>query len=591
MRFSLGLDVQALEYFCGFIVAVFLFSTPLTVSLFFRVSSVNKLSAAYFTLTVAIVLTLLHVTIIKILILSLGSVGFVLSLQYLAKESWRTSSSLIVLSAVSAGISFLFSNTYVSQAGISAPIFSDVFALSGLLHGDDYFHTSIISIFKHWDSISTGLDGLVHLKSHTFVHIWISALSLVLGSDSLTALAIARTVIFPTLSLFATCLLVRVVSLNSIVPSATACVITTCVLSGLFDIAFGHDWYAFRNGHTFGLAGPLALFGCVYLNELSSKNFVLPALFGLLFTTILTLSKPHVGVWFMVALISMCIAHSSGTMRSRFFIICIPLLALLVFLLQSTINVSYLMSSYQRQPGIFTIVFPRIMICYFVIIAAVFLRLKLYRSLWPDNQKLSDAMNLTWPILILVNTTLVALCVLLLTNDTTANSHYFLFPSTLVALSLSSADLGIALRSKLIRVASPSLSIVLLLFCGLCVAVLSKSLFSAIDTFTDLRSIVSKPEIKYKANSGKIFIDTVKHMASENGTPSLIYISPAAISVWNHVINCDARPFFVPSLTGIPLLLGLPEKSPSCPNALTTGYGFDDYASTSYSRIATNETL
>ena len=55
-----------------------------------------------------------------------------------------------------------------------------------------------------------------------------------------------------------------------------------------------------------------------------------------------------------------------------------------------------------------------------------------------------------------------------------------------------------------------------------------------------------------------------------------VYVPPADTAFWRMQKLCTAAPFFVPALSSLPMVLGLPPDKAECPVSAETGYGFSD---------------
>jgi hypothetical protein len=72
--------------------------------------------------------------------------------------------------------------------------------------------------------------------------------------------------------------------------------------------------------------------------------------------------------------------------------------------------------------------------------------------------------------------------------------------------------------------------------------------------------------------------------ASTDGTRvDAVYVPPANAAFWQMHTLCTAQPFFVPSLSSLPMVLGLPPNREECPVSPETGYGYADYQDASRS--------
>jgi hypothetical protein len=74
-----------------------------------------------------------------------------------------------------------------------------------------------------------------------------------------------------------------------------------------------------------------------------------------------------------------------------------------------------------------------------------------------------------------------------------------------------------------------------------------------------------------------------------------VYVPPTDTAFWRMQKLCTAAPFFVPALSSLPMVLGLPPDKAECPVSAETGYGFSDNPepsrSVSLSDVSLCETL
>jgi hypothetical protein len=70
-----------------------------------------------------------------------------------------------------------------------------------------------------------------------------------------------------------------------------------------------------------------------------------------------------------------------------------------------------------------------------------------------------------------------------------------------------------------------------------------------------------------------------------------VYVPPRNVAFWNMTRDCRAQPFFIPAMTGVPMLLGLAPHSRALRCELEATYGFGQYGTGSHSQHVEDEAL
>ncbi len=70
-----------------------------------------------------------------------------------------------------------------------------------------------------------------------------------------------------------------------------------------------------------------------------------------------------------------------------------------------------------------------------------------------------------------------------------------------------------------------------------------------------------------------------------------VFVPPGNASFWNLNTLCTGQPFFIPALTGLPLVQGLPPDRERCALEPDTGFGYADYAESSRSIAMSDDAL
>lgn len=82
---------------------------------------------------------------------------------------------------------------------------------------------------------------------------------------------------------------------------------------------------------------------------------------------------------------------------------------------------------------------------------------------------------------------------------------------------------------------------------------------------------------------GGVFVRQVNE-ASESGSDRLaVFVPPENAVFWSMTQDCRAQPFFIPAMTGVPMLLGLAPHQPPLHCELDATYGFGQYGAESHS--------
>jgi len=108
--------------------------------------------------------------------------------------------------------------------------------------------------------------------------------------------------------------------------------------------------------------------------------------------------------------------------------------------------------------------------------------------------------------------------------------------------------------------------------------------------------LATEPYSIYGPRLGKLLKDypgykaciLIRKAAAGKSKGFAVYVPPSNTRFWQTVKNCSAQPMFVPSVTGVPMLFGLPPLAMNCELEF---YGYPDYSPDAHSHEVDQNTL
>ena len=82
---------------------------------------------------------------------------------------------------------------------------------------------------------------------------------------------------------------------------------------------------------------------------------------------------------------------------------------------------------------------------------------------------------------------------------------------------------------------------------------------------------------------GAMFVRQVKDARAASPAPLAVFVPPDDLTFWTLNRDCRAQPFFIPALTGVPMILGLHPHGRALHCVLDSTYGFGQYGNSSHS--------
>jgi hypothetical protein len=90
---------------------------------------------------------------------------------------------------------------------------------------------------------------------------------------------------------------------------------------------------------------------------------------------------------------------------------------------------------------------------------------------------------------------------------------------------------------------------------------------------------------------GARFVQQVRAAKAEGGGRLVVFVPPSNTDFWMLNRDCRAQSFFVPAMTGVPMLMGLPPNGRGLHCVLEATYGFGKYGPRSHSMEMDTERL
>lgn len=82
---------------------------------------------------------------------------------------------------------------------------------------------------------------------------------------------------------------------------------------------------------------------------------------------------------------------------------------------------------------------------------------------------------------------------------------------------------------------------------------------------------------------GAMFVRQVRDARAASPVPLAVFVPPGNLTFWTLNRDCRAQPFFIPALTGVPMIMGLHPHGRALHCVLDSTYGFGQYGQASHS--------
>ena len=481
-----------------------------------------------------------------------------------------------------------------------ANVFSPEQTLLGVQHRDTMYQASIAAMLGSFAAPSTGLDGLVPVQYHMLSHALVGVTGRWMGVPPIHAYYLVPQIVGIPLLFFsltaATCSLWR--------PSETSGGTLLAVLLPVaalltFEI---WDWASYLVSESYAHAVTLLLFSVPLLTDIherrEDKGLWLRAValavagFGLM------LAKSSVGVLFATGVLYV-FARAYGLL-SRRLAACGVVTALIMFVgIRVTVGPANTTASLWG-PGHFVTAYrdaawPNIL--------AIALTLALAPFAW-IGARTSSTRRVAIETLAIMTVASVVSGLLLRVGAGAA--YYFLNVGVWTGLTVAcGAALLPAIDRRRWRHAAVfialAVSVVTLLGhddkrnAGPALAALARQLETvALGTPVAVRSnSLGRAHVAgavARTPGSRMAAAIAKAVARAPGRP-VVFVPPGNTAFWTLHALCTAPPFFVPAVTGLPLVLGLPPDEDTCPLPLDTGFGYAAYAETSRSALMSDDSL
>jgi hypothetical protein len=509
----------------------------------------------------------------------------------LSRLSLWKGTALLCGAPILAVVLFLWVNT-LKYANVLEP----ELALFGLLHVDTLYHTAISSMFTQHGAVSTGLDGLVHTPYHALSHLWIGRLSEWLNTTPIHGYYLVIQIIAIPLVIFS--LVVCTVMLTDTrdqheMNFANILLVPLCLL---FLVAIG-DWnsYLVSESHTFGML--IFMLGIPLLFQQAREHFGPGATLRLIVIclagVLMTFAKISVGaIWFGglgYVLFRHILVQRLSSRTLMWLIPTIIVVALVFFpVLLSVLPQEHLDKfrlaplKFAKEEGIIVAVNSAV-----IAIGSLLIGLELKKN-GPNVplEMLAVQMATAW-----VLTNLVDL--------PGGSSYYFLTVGTWISIVVTARWL---LQSVNFENKMPY-HIALVAVLALSIAANSKitrgypRLRGMVDQLADLEKVPKPPFLFATAEMAKQIPSAVGSQLmqaifahfSYGEKDVLVFVPPSNKAFWNLNQDCRRKALLVPSLTGIPLINGLPPVDQGC--APIDTHGYLQYSADSVSRDMTDAEL
>jgi len=464
----------------------------------------------------------------------------------------------------------LENNQLVAKIGLHSPIFAEPAALTGLLHRDLYFHTSIMQMIQGYMKFSSGLDGFVTGFHHYLGHLFFTSWTRFLNLSPISATAVMQGIILIPVTLFQLALVMICCARSFLrIRSSIFLVIVMALMLIFFELGslFTSVTFSFAN-----IAG-LAVLPWFFLSA-EKNNHTLLNLGTLLLTCVVIFSmKMHTGVVWIVLLFGIVsLAYIKSWLFHSAVLVGLPGAVFLGIKIISGKYPPFGDSYLWHFPQYFFLFIPSLLFGFYFVYLFV-----------GKNQRLGPVSKLHHILLSLVS----ALFILHLVSG---SADMLWFSATTYFIHLVTVGLLVCEGKVLPNWQSGRTS----LYSGLAVSVLLLLIAEpTLNSYQKFNAIAAKFDA-VSVNDSPIF-QTKKYIESLRlHQPDSATFLPPENPLWNYGEIHNHRSFYLPSILGMPLLFGLPpihndKCAPWC-DLSTFGYGFDAYGENARSRNGISDT-
>ena len=551
-------------------------------------------------------LALVNRTIADILVypILLGAISAgVLRVVALARSMARPRLMLAIMCGCGAGIGYFF---VVNSRGY-ATVLTPEQALTGLQHLDTLFHASIANMLVKYGVLSTGLDGLAHIKYHFLSHIWLGGLGLWLRVSTLEAYYIAAQIVAVPLLLFSLVSSTNLLRQSSAGPIDSALITLVPLLFLLTVDLWG--WTSYLVSESYFLALILFLLGLPLLAEIASDDFRLrPSLQVVALVVVgvlMLLSKISVGAIYWAAT-GFLLWRQLGLTLLNLLGLAIPILLLVgtCAAFTSPDSGTYLHAlrplSFVReypQGALPNIVANLILLC---------VAWPIWRSGSGQQKKLAEVFAII---------AIGGLAPALLLDLAGGAAYYFVNVGTWACIVFVSAHFVPSVGGRRPGFAGPAIVLFAILLVALATDEKRSSLRKFAAQFEELRArvgvLIGDPGVAalppwrrvvallapgdpvrrklaedLKRTPGAQARQTLVSLGVMDNLRTAVFVPPDNQAFWSTYLDCRGNPLFVPAILGVPMLKGLNPAGLKC--ARDPFYSFAAYRPDAISEVSTD---
>ena len=493
---------------------------------------------------------------------------------------------------------------------------------------DAAFHLSISNMWTNYHVVSLGIDGLTPYRYHVLTHIWISSLARVLDVESIWIFAVAFKLIVSTL--FYSGLINAVIRLSSSPTTHIGAISIVTVLITVLIRHLGWDTYNSSESYTLSLfflmmALPYLINPALRFNRTYSKSeLTILIIFGIL----ISVTKISTGIIFFSVFSFIFLSSRISIFQALvIWVITVGLLATTItYLLQINLITFYrmvypfaLFRSFFWEGAVSNFVIP--------VLTILLLSPKSFSNAHSFPKKnYGSELNIVTGSLVLV--IIIASIPGLVLEIPGGGAYYFLNTVQWVALPILLALIqgqigGLIKISYLVRrtpitfVLSSIVLVLLLQFIILKTPNPYNSMASLVEAVNIKSEGAAKFLDKYKSDNvylsffghklaighlnqverfflnsiteqGVLFgnelkkslvltetyklVEHIKNDSNINNKSYILFIPATNEKFWGIVERCPTKAFFLPALTGIPVLSGIPSLQTACGEEIRKGY-------------------
>jgi hypothetical protein len=491
---------------------------------------------------------------------------------YIKHQKWILSKGFLAcgLGIFTAAIYFLL----ISGAGNASVLAPEKF-LTGSIHSDTLYLSSIASMFSKFGVPSTGLDGIPITYYHTLSNLFLGALARGAEVNIATGYFLGVHIVLMPMLLFS-----LFKSVNSIIPPQTNWLISIIIIPlAILHFISLRDWNSYLVSESYALSLTFFMFGIIYLHEISQNSKGSINTQSIIICCILCIAmisaKVSVGGIFIAGMFFTILRNKNYSYKN--------LAVLLIFLPVTWLILSGLIlpaahvSETKLQPLHFFQTYRLVSNFNFFIIlcgaSLCFLGLK-------RNQEL------VWNQLILFML-LVSIIPALILKIEGGSAYYFLNIGTWLSIVVISKYLILLNYKKQHKIIKNNLSLLFFapIFLMLANAYHSKSYSLLNADIANLKSIIAPHEITSsmidklnKIGEGtprlplEILSNKILKLKESNNDMLIAYTD----SMWQQIpYGCTRAPFFAPAYLKTPMLMGL--RSTNQPCEYGPWYSFPEY--------------